>query len=601
MKKLPYILFVLFFVAGLTSCDDTEFLEESPNTLLTPVNAFDSSKQVDDQVVSAYRAMTDLYTNSWWLGHGADYFDRIDFVSFGDRNSNYGEKTANSYNDQWTALYQIAAYANLALQGAEQVEWNSDEEKEYEVAQAKYFVGWAYLRLGELFGGVPIVSEYSEALKLDYTRSTREETYQFAIDNLEAALAGLPEVPIESGRLSKSAANHTLAEAYLAMGIETDNSGGQWFSNAIAVASDAIDNHPLMEDRFGVRANPSDTSSENGSPTYREDGDVFWDLFRPGNYDAAENTESIWVAKSADFATDNKYSYVDGWMTVHVAPVYQISAAPVFRELYWKDEYNLGSSDSPFGGNIDLTKFPGGNVGIYCGGYSVAQWGVSYYATDKVWGNYEGYDSELWNDMRNSELNLSRQYKVMDQDHPWYGTDNYVTEEMLTYQGDGRVHNLYPMSGKAHMREDLWGYEPSVIATGGTDVFERDMYLMRSAETYLLRAEAYLRNNQPELAASDINALRNRAQCTKTYSASEVDIQLILDERCRELQYEELRWCTLLRIGGDIMKNQLYNNAYYIADIELYTGEIDWELLPIPLDAVINVNTGSEIEQNPGW
>jgi hypothetical protein len=49
------------------------------------------------------------------------------------------------------------------------------------------------------------------------------------------------------------------------------------------------------------------------------------------------------------------------------------------------------------------------------------------------------------------------------------------------------------------------------------------------------------------------------------------------------------------------MKNQLYNHAKYVADQPVYSGTINWELLPIPKDAVINVNTGAKIEQNPGW
>ena len=160
---------------------------------------------------------------------------------------------------------------------------------------------------------------------------------------------------------------------------------------------------------------------------------------------------------------------------------------------------------------------------------------------------------------------------------------------------------LFPLTSKLFSREDLWLYEPEAISAGNYNIYGRDMYLIRSAETYLLRAEAYLLNGDAQEAADDINTLRQRANCAQEFAANEVTIYTILDERVRELSYEEQRWPTLLRIGGEVMKNQLYNNAKYIADQPVFTGTIDWELLPIPKDAVISVNTEAEIPQNPGW
>jgi hypothetical protein len=596
MRTTCYILILSVF-ALFSGCDDAAFLEEHPRDTFTPENAFATGKEVDEQLITVYRALASTYINKWWLGNGSDLYDGDDGVTYlgtdSRAESNYGLWTENKFTDQWNTLYQMAAYANLALRGARIARWNSEEEKNFSIAQARFFRGWAYLRLGELFGGVPVVDKFTEEFKLDYTRTTRDSTYLFAIDDFIAALEGLTDPPKQSGRVSRSTVNHFLAEAYLAKGIVTGNKEGE-YQKAIAAATDVIAHHPLMTERFGARADPGDTGASNGVPNYRPDGDVFYDLFRKGNYDAPENTESVWVAKSPDLET-----YLENHSFYPRAILYTITgAAPRFNNMYWAPEYREeGAGYGPWGPiNWSISPVCWNS---YRGGFSLGLFEPTKYMVYKVWGG--NVEAELWDDTRNSELNYSRVHLCIDQDHSLYGQP--VTEEMILcwsgrLTGEGR---LFPMSAKVFNREDLWGFEPATTYMGIATIYGRDRYLVRSAETYLLRAEAYLRNGQVDKATEDINALRERAECAKLFTEGEVDIYTILDERARELSYEEQRWATLLRIGGEVMKNQLYNNAKYVADRPVFTGTIDWELLPIPRKTVININTGAEIQQNPGW
>src|SRR5690606_18150584 len=82
----------------------------------------------------------------------------------------------------------------------------------------------------------------------------------------------------------------------------------------------------------------------------------------------------------------------------------------------------------------------------------------------------------------------------------------------------------------------------------GGGITHKDWYALRFAETLLLRAEAYLGTGNADLAAADVNRVRNRAQATPV-SASDIDIDYILDERARELYGEEWRLVTLRRVG----------------------------------------------------
>ena len=119
---------------------------------------------------------------------------------------------------------------------------------------------------------------------------------------------------------------------------------------------------------------------------------------------------------------------------------------------------------------------------------------------------------------------------------------------------------------------------------------------MRLAETYLLRAEAYLLKNDKQKAADDINMIRNRAKATPVTSG-EVTIDLILDERARELYGEEFRINTLMRMGKLVEYLNKYNGAikskgYTIPDYK--------NKLPIPRSE-IEANKGAVLEQNPGY
>jgi len=115
------------------------------------------------------------------------------------------------------------------------------------------------------------------------------------------------------------------------------------------------------------------------------------------------------------------------------------------------------------------------------------------------------------------------------------------------------------------------------------------------AETYLLRAEAYLGKNDKINAAKDINVVRSRANATPV-EAAEINIDYILDERLRELMYEEWRRVTLARINKLVDRTKRYNPMVapegYIKDFH--------NLFPIPYSE-IERNTEAVLEQNPGY
>jgi hypothetical protein len=131
---------------------------------------------------------------------------------------------------------------------------------------------------------------------------------------------------------------------------------------------------------------------------------------------------------------------------------------------------------------------------------------------------------------------------------------------------------------------------------------------MRFGETYLLRAEARLKQNNTSGAADDINVLRDRAfkaareesgnsELGKV-SAADIDLDFILDERARELFTEENRRMTLMRTGTLVERAALNTESTIKGAISgISSNNL---LLPIPLSE-IQRNKDVQWEQNPGY
>jgi hypothetical protein len=160
----------------------------------------------------------------------------------------------------------------------------------------------------------------------------------------------------------------------------------------------------------------------------------------------------------------------------------------------------------------------------------------------------------------------------------------------------------------------------------GTDT---DWYVFRLAETYLLRAEAYFWKGNLGAAMDDLNQVRSRANAKLLTDPSAITIGTILDERARELYYEEPRKTELTRIayifattGKPAYNGKTYslatfsdNNFFYDRIMEkndFYKNHVPTisgvvfrispyhVLWPVPADAQ-RFNTNGHINQNKGY
>jgi hypothetical protein len=587
MKRYKYFILIIVAII-MASCNDDDFLVEKTETSYTYSDAFTVSSQVNDCLTELYYShkkfvFPDNWTDYFLVGIGTDVCegrpDGTNVVSdFSNWSTDY-PKILTLFN----RLYGLIAKANLILLGTEQVTWSNESDKAMIIAQARFFRGYCYMNLAEVFGGVPIAEEFFESPKFDYQRASREDTYLYAITELEAAVAVLPEHQ-KPGRIGKGAAYHYLAETYLALATIRNNDAAT-LDKSIAAANEVMKYHTLMKNRFGPRANPASTDVYNDVPAYFPDGDVFFDLFQRTNLDYEEgNTESLWVDQ-------NSWESFDVYGRSGNVIRYN-EFCPVLRNLLWKPEMlEPGMGACPLvGGDVLNDKWGwGGNRMAYVGGNVGGDIFATTFTTKTVWNNCE-------NDVRNSSANIRRKIPVLNTNSSMYG--QYIDmDDGYKYFTEPTLFFIFPIYTKFAPYDD-WGWEGLHKNERGWQT--ADAYILRLAETFLLRAEAKLRKGDKTGATADINEVRGRAHAP-LITEGDATIDYILDERVRELFGEERRWCTLLRMGGNIPNDRITKHAYMIVDRPQWSGTLAQDfLLPIP-QQIIDSNLDAVIEQNPMW
>jgi len=578
MKKIIYSL--LLALLTFTSCKkDDAFLKETPGDFLTVDNAYLNYAQFKTGLNELYRLTRLNYDNR---DNGDDFFH------FGVGTDNiFPPVPANApwtdwslinptrgiFNDVYSRHFQMIFHVNNILAQTENPAVNMTEAEKLSVqAEARFFRAYGYRYLSYLFGGVPILDEPVTKPRLDYTRNSRAEVYAFCVQDFEFASANLPETTSEPGRLVKAAADHHLAEMYIALGDETKDPS--LYTKAIEAASRVIDgtdgDYHLMTQRFGWRKDVPDKN-------------VFWDMFQmrstssQSNYNyQSGNKEAIWVMQVD--------KYLEGGLNSTMPRTDQERA---FWPSFWA-----------------LEKFGYSGPARDWMGRGISMVRPTNYFTYSLWNNSGK------NDMRNSPVNIQRIFYapnpiINGKEVAGYDT-TYKTNVTLA-DGSKIVVELKPgdpiqpewLTSRQDTMERVF---PRVMKMGSdwhyngdpSNGFAQESYAIRLAETYLVRAEAYMKAGNLNLAAEDVNAVRNRAGAAPALP-SEINIDYILDERIRELFGEELHTLTLCRLG------LLYDRTKRFGQIESrQTVMENNNLMPIP-QAVIDANSMADFPQNPGY
>lgn len=567
-NKIIHILLVMVFTLITISCSE-DFLDEKP------FSSYARETLSDDAGIEAIlKGLHYNFGRLWtWSDHqgwlccwqvGTDVCSpggiegvEIPFFKYEDMNA---ENDAVEY--MWEICFLVINNANNALKSIGE---DGDPEK---IAEARFFRGYMYNMLATLYGDIPLLTEPTSSARTDFERTPVAQVNDQIVEDLTYAAENLPDIDgaVTESRANMHMAMQCLGEVYLRVGEP---------ALAESVLTEVINSglFSLVQERYGIMLD--------------KEGDYFSDMFKYGNQRRSQgNTEAIWTfeleyTKNVSGGFTNAPQHRRNWV-----PAYH-NVPGMAYSVYDEDE---GSNVSTYGGRGNGRMRPSN------------------------WVKYQLYED---GDMRNSENNITRQF--------YYNAPNW--SDTIGIDANGfRVESDSPDA--VETREVQTG-DPVVVAAGDTleamfpytrkwDSFDpddlwgwtciKDFPIMRFGETYLLRAEARFKQSNLSGAAEDINVLRDRAFKAARESSGDaslgevsdgdITLDLILDERVRELFAEENRRITLMRTGTLIERAQLNTDNSIKGTISGLEPRI--LLLPIPLSE-IQRNKDVPWENNPGY
>ena len=590
-------------LAGTLSFTSCELDEYNPTGGDANIEAFDAWEGLEtycysplaEQLYSVYDflSVAEGGTDMWNTpGGNPDYAKQLIYYDGLTTNTNASNKV-------FKQAYACVASCNAVINNVDRVEGGTDAAKNTLVAEAKTLRAFYNLLLVTYYGPVTLSDADISTGEINTTpqRNTVEEFYTSITTDLKEAAEVLGTEPYDGNyaRVTKKTALGLLARAYAqGAGEGLSENGVSYWERAKDVAEDIINKAPsynvyLYDDvsdlwaQANNRNNPEalfivsgrDANSEsynyvnmnNNLFTYtvckpNAVNDLYTQVDNQNYYLGRTNNNTLAPTPYAidvfDASWDKRYENTfmtafgnfsmneAGWVGPYTARCFTMN--PVVGKKYGIDSKFYGKMIYPY---VDMSTSPstyGGN---------------QYYPTG-VWpkGDHSGDEANLITDVKNVYVIdypvaedddrflfvLSKDYKTADQKaNSIYFTVNIADlfdgDQYKTTPFDGtNSYQLYPSLIKFN-----WCYNG--VWTSHMQRKGGDMMVMRTAEIYLIAAEAWERLGDPEQGRKYLDKLRNRAARPGTTAPAlgPITEDVILDEYAREMAGEFNRWALLKR------------------------------------------------------
>jgi hypothetical protein len=548
IKRIRKILIIIVAIVSFQSCSD--FLDIYNPSAVT--DEFYNTKTGQEMLLTdIYSKFRNVFNTGELQYYGTDLYMAIT-ESPNERMFNGYDNSFNSTADvvggYWGNLYKIVQESNILLTRIQPTTPEMTQEEYNSItSQTKFLRVLSYYYLVETFGAVPLYSTEQKDIITEAVRNPEEEIYNFMITELKSIENILPAGGSESGRVGNPAVVHLLGKLYLTRAYKpyakpTDfTDASTTFEKIIGDAGKA---HFLLPKFSAV----FDENNQNNA-------EILWAIQygEDKNYSGSGNPQQalfgfnnvaldpdMFIKKQADYSEMNR----NYWINPRVHELFTNPEIDSRYDVTFKREFTINNPDNAYIGQPGLY-FP------------------------------------RWNDVSGNTQNAAKFYPFKkDGEYLWYPQSTALP---VLLNGSDKM----PIMNKFKDTKMIWGGP-------GT----REDIIFRLADTYLLCAEAYLGAGNSGEALKKVNTVRRRAAADPALAAnmnlSTITLDVIMDERARELLGEHDRWFDLKRSGLLIARTLDYNilTAKYN---NLNTNHL---LRPIPQD---ERNKVKGLDQNPGY
>lgn len=547
MKKITTFLSTALFIVSLFSCQDV--LEENPVGLAAADSYYSTSKGINDALNATYSRLRLFYGQedaSFLTVPGTDMFTNgfggvTNYPAVNDYSANF-LGTDTFVTSVWNNFYVGINQANAVINRAPNVAGLSESDKNRIIGEARFLRALFYFHLVQQFGAVHFTQQESVGIQTTANRTPVATIYeQGIVPDLQFAIANLPAKAANYGRVTKAASEALLARVQLTR--------GNW-AEAETLASNVIKNYSFQLVKPYV--NLWDINND-------QNAEVIWsvqftaDQLTNGNGNQAHLFFLIDYTQNPTIVRD----LANGRAYQRFMPTnYLIKLFDQTKDSRWEGSFKTVFFANTKGTINGKTVMPG-DTAIKI---------VTYPIADNV--------------------QSTAPYWYIDFNDKWVGASNITNNEI-----GGGQRRRFPV-----LKKFLDPLRISVNAVEG----RRDFFVLRLAEMYLIAGEAAWRQNKPTDAATYFNVVRSRAafagkEKDMQVSATDINLNFILDERGRELAGEGLRWYDLKRTGTLLARVKQYNldAAPNIKEMHL--------VRPIPQTQIDRITNPGEFAQNPGY
>ncbi|WP_434036470.1 RagB/SusD family nutrient uptake outer membrane protein [Formosa sp. 4Alg 33] len=531
-------IFISLAVMGLlfNSCDS--YLEEDVRSNVVAEDFYTTPEGFDALVNANYSLLSDIYGGDPWLFcAGTDmYSDGRDQAPEAINTYRGLGPGTNEVEDLYVNSYNAIQKANMGLYYADITE--QTESIDNRIGELKYLRANSYFLLVQTYGGVGLVTDYISTPVLSFDRSSAEEVYSFIVSELNESLNLVNDGGYD-GRVNKRAVQHLLSKVLLTRGYETFGASDD-FAQAASLADAAIGGQSLTI--------------------------PFEELWTPGNEMNAETIFSVQYSGSITSADPTELGHLQSYFFGSYLGGAEVAGDAPYRS------YNLIATDY----TIDLFT------------ENDSRWDATFMVEifDRY---YDYYDESNHSDLEVVDY-YAPKWKSSVQD-----SIAYVTKQpTATYHSYGNYGAGVVSSDRELITAKKFDDPTEPFSNGRSST--RDIILSRVGETYLIASEAYFKSGNTGSALERLNEVRNRAGVAPVDA---IDIDMILDERGRELFGEYHRWFDLKRTGTLVERASMYNNIIDQSNFDGNNGE-QKILRPIPQIA-IDLNQNNDFPQNPAY